>query len=637
MKLLELHLKAFGPFTDRRLEFGDSGPGLHLLYGPNEAGKSSTLRAVDHLFYGIPERTQDTFLHGPTKLRIGAELMHSDGTRLTILRRKGRKNVLMTGDESPLEPSVLEPFLGGVHRDLFRSLFAIDYAELVDGGQSILEGHGDVGHSLFAAGLGTSTVRKVLSNLEDEARHLYKRGGSNPRINSTVRQFREARQGTRDARLKSREWKEQQGLRADSEATREEVERALALCLQRNQRNRRAQRLLPQVAALRKVQDELHTFHDAIPLPEDFPERRRAVLDELRHTEQALETCQRRLEGITTEIAELSVPETLLEHATAISDVQERLGSWRKATGVDLPRLKGNHAQQLHEAEALLRELGMDDALESTNQIQRPKTLTARVQELAGEHKAAVDGVTERRLALRKLNQSSAVLDTDEAADVAMGDTSELKASIAAAAKLGAIQSRRDELVRVRAASETNVAMRIARLPLDTMDTEWSLEVVEQLQVPSSETVDRFESELQALQQRSANLDERAEERVALLATLEQRLRELELTGAPPNEHELDEARNQRDRLWTEVRNCWESGTPPSDSREREELASEVTESMRAADTVADRLRREADRVAQAAGIRAQQERALAEQKDAEVLATDLQASLDEWQVRWEA
>ena len=44
MKIRKLFLKAFGPFTDSTLDF--SGPAnVHLIYGPNEAGKSSALRA----------------------------------------------------------------------------------------------------------------------------------------------------------------------------------------------------------------------------------------------------------------------------------------------------------------------------------------------------------------------------------------------------------------------------------------------------------------------------------------------------------------------------------------------------------------------------------------------------------------
>ncbi|MBK8741639.1 MAG: AAA family ATPase, partial [Betaproteobacteria bacterium] len=46
---VRLLLHAFGPFTDKTIDScGAPGqPGdLHLIYGPNEAGKSSALRAI---------------------------------------------------------------------------------------------------------------------------------------------------------------------------------------------------------------------------------------------------------------------------------------------------------------------------------------------------------------------------------------------------------------------------------------------------------------------------------------------------------------------------------------------------------------------------------------------------------------
>ena len=71
MRLKRLDLKAFGPFTDRTLEFDSKAPGLHIIYGPNEAGKSSSLRALKALLYGFPERTSDNFQHPNDQLLVG--------------------------------------------------------------------------------------------------------------------------------------------------------------------------------------------------------------------------------------------------------------------------------------------------------------------------------------------------------------------------------------------------------------------------------------------------------------------------------------------------------------------------------------------------------------------------------------
>ena len=173
MKILFFDLKAFGPFTDKPIDLSKGSDGFHIVYGPNEAGKSAALRAIRALFYGIHERTSDTFLHEGTKLRIGARIKHSDGSELLFQRRKGRTKTLLTENDEPLDERVLERFLGGTDEDLFAKMFGISYDDLIQGGKEIIAGHGDVGESLFAAGLGKGGLRKVLSELDDKTDKLF--------------------------------------------------------------------------------------------------------------------------------------------------------------------------------------------------------------------------------------------------------------------------------------------------------------------------------------------------------------------------------------------------------------------------------------------------------------------------------
>ena len=42
MKLVQLDLTAFGPFANQTLDFSQGQLGLHLVYGPNEAGMGVT-------------------------------------------------------------------------------------------------------------------------------------------------------------------------------------------------------------------------------------------------------------------------------------------------------------------------------------------------------------------------------------------------------------------------------------------------------------------------------------------------------------------------------------------------------------------------------------------------------------------
>ena len=55
MNLTDLHIDDFGAWHDLRLE--GLGPGLNVLYGPNEAGKTTLLNFVRSVLYGFsPER-----------------------------------------------------------------------------------------------------------------------------------------------------------------------------------------------------------------------------------------------------------------------------------------------------------------------------------------------------------------------------------------------------------------------------------------------------------------------------------------------------------------------------------------------------------------------------------------------------
>ncbi len=52
MRVDRLRLIAYGPFTGRELDLSSGAQGLHVIFGPNEAGKSSALRAPVICFSG---------------------------------------------------------------------------------------------------------------------------------------------------------------------------------------------------------------------------------------------------------------------------------------------------------------------------------------------------------------------------------------------------------------------------------------------------------------------------------------------------------------------------------------------------------------------------------------------------------
>ena len=54
MKIIELNIIEFGCLKDRKITFGDR---LNILYGENEAGKSTILLFIKYMLYGLPKKS----------------------------------------------------------------------------------------------------------------------------------------------------------------------------------------------------------------------------------------------------------------------------------------------------------------------------------------------------------------------------------------------------------------------------------------------------------------------------------------------------------------------------------------------------------------------------------------------------
>ena len=84
MRLKRLDLTRYGNFTDRSIDFGDRQqglPDLHVIYGPNEAGKSTALAAELDLLFGIGAQSAFGFLHPYPTMRVGGLLEFASETR----------------------------------------------------------------------------------------------------------------------------------------------------------------------------------------------------------------------------------------------------------------------------------------------------------------------------------------------------------------------------------------------------------------------------------------------------------------------------------------------------------------------------------------------------------------------------
>jgi hypothetical protein len=129
---------------------------------------------------------------------------------------------------------------------------------------------------------------------------------------------------------------------------------------------------------------------------------------------------------------------------------------------------------------------------------------------------------------------------------------------------------------------------------------------LETLCLPSAESIGRFENDFEVAQRRAEKLSSEIQAQDRRLLEIQRQLKALELQGEVPSEQDLHVAREKRDRGFRLIAEVL-AGQAPDESRVAsfvEEFAGSPTlaaayeESVRQADGVADRLRREAQRVA---------------------------------------
>ncbi|WP_414814766.1 AAA family ATPase [Rhizobium sp. IY2] len=209
MRFDRLDLLRYGSLSDRSIPFRPDAK-LHIVYGPNEAGKSTMLRALSDLLFGFQNEVAGLHKFEPSILRVGASLTRRDGESIDFRRRKGRKATLVSNSEqeTALADDILSPFIGGVNRSVFEKAFGMDSTRLRQGGEEMATGDGEIGRLLFSAASGLTGLTQLRKSLDGEADAIFSQRKSKDRaFYQALDRHEAARQSEKVHELRSPDWK----------------------------------------------------------------------------------------------------------------------------------------------------------------------------------------------------------------------------------------------------------------------------------------------------------------------------------------------------------------------------------------------------------------------------------------------
>ena len=591
MRFLTLDLRNYGPFQNAPvLDLSGGERGLHLILGPNEAGKSSALRAIRALLFDYPRSTPDDHGRDATTLRVGARLRGATGQEVEFLRRKRGNRFWTLDDRSSIAGDPLESVLGDLDESTFESLFSTDHAELVAGGRAILQGGGKLGAMLFAAGSGLAQLEQVQTTLQGELDKLFKASSNAriPAINKGFADLKVLRESVKKDALPTADWVAVDGQLGRAVTRRAEVVRRkheAQIDLDGWKRRLGAMRVIPR---RQEVIDRLDARPSRGVLRSDFAEVFRAESERARSAERAIREIRDARDAATARLDALGAPDPTLAEAEVIERLQSALGQYAQAR-----RERPEVAARLDRAEELSRSIRGELPERAVVPPAGLGSLRDPIQRMAREQAVLQATKSEAEAELARLEPSVAGSSDSPTVGPDLSDqSSSLEGAIGRIVALGDLEAQRLDAQGKLDQADTKAATKLRGLSL------WSgtLDELEALVIPPSATFDRFDAEIRRIEDQIKGAEA---ERIALETQridLDRKAERAALGGSAPSVADLARERARRDDLWRSIRRAWVDREPLASTPGR--LADDFESRTHQADDLADRLRTEADRVA---------------------------------------
>lgn len=550
MRFDYLNLLAFGHFTNYELSF-DPEKNFHLIYGANEAGKSTTLRSIYYFLFGFPQITKDAFLHEMSKLRIQGQIRNANGDALQFIRRKGRKNTVLDVNGKPFPEKEVEKFISGISETHFLNTFALNHERLRKGGESLLESGGDVGESLFAAASGMTLLRETFREFDQKSLDLYNKRGKTQKLNKLLKEEKDLQKNLAEYQLKVKEWKELERTFKERLAEIEELNKKMEGLQSRHELLKRVKYILPKMAARKDLIGKIQSMGDIPDLPDDIKDERINVINRLANAKKDKENAEKEISLIDEKIREIHIPEKLLEQGPIIEELYKGLHSYQNHLN-KVPELEGKLSHLEREIIRLMKEIDPSSGtIENVDsyRISAEKKETIRV--LAGE-KPLID---ER---LEHLGKRMEELKQDR------NRKKELLNSIQIPENVGQLESIVDKIKRgERQLDEADLLKNKTEELEEEMDREmaklplWkgSLQELASLAVPVlKETINQFEKERNDLIHQLEKMNDQLKEYNHAIEENEKQIRILDSKEEIPSIEKLLSARELRDKGWNIIR-----------------------------------------------------------------------------------
>lgn len=372
MRIERLSLDFFGHFTGKTLDFGKSGQAsdFHLIYGSNEAGKTTTMEAYLRLLYGFPHREPYGFQHQRQNLRVSGMLDIGGKTRF-FTRLPSRSGNLRGEADAALPETAIASHLAGLSLDDYRSLLCLDDDTIEKGGEDIASARGDIGRLLFSAAAGVADLNAVLEQARAEANGLYKKRASTTRVAELKRELAEIEGSIRNLDVSAHAWRKLKDARQAANDEEAKARRARDDLRAEQVRIAALRRALPNLGEIDRLADEIADCADYPERIDINPEDLVKMKTDRGQTESELRRLLEEIDEAKKVRAALVIDADRLALAEQLDDLDE-LRSRMQTAALDLPRRERAYEEALSDMARIARELQAPEDCDFTELVMSP-------------------------------------------------------------------------------------------------------------------------------------------------------------------------------------------------------------------------------------------------------------------------
>ena len=257
MNIHAIHIYGYGKFANQTFRLSPSN--LHLVYGLNEAGKTTLMSFIESVLFGFPKTKR---YEPKTGVIYGGmlEVGHPDLGQIRIERTAGKPErvTVYLEDGSTKPEGFLNELLSGVDRQLYKAIYSFD----VFGLQEIHKFNRDkIGRFLlFSSLFGSDAISKMDAGLVKKQEELFKPNGRKPELNQELDRLKKLSEDLKKAKAREGDYHRLLNEKKGAEASIKDSGQLLKDLEHLVSQIEQAIEILPAAAEKRQLEEQLASF-----------------------------------------------------------------------------------------------------------------------------------------------------------------------------------------------------------------------------------------------------------------------------------------------------------------------------------------------------------------------------------------